>query len=143
MVASIYRQLDSIEGNLAPMLPFRLRDDDFTHLDEGRIEAVIGRQLNAADQNSARVAVDLAERLGRRDLFVRAYAFSLGMPLDPYRADPDHYAGLEKLTRQSGNDFSQRGELIGEIVEEMLKAIELVQPELAERYPRPQALPLA
>ena len=45
MVASIYRQLDSIEGNLAPMLPFRLRDDDFTHLDEGRIEAVIGRQL--------------------------------------------------------------------------------------------------
>ena len=60
------------------------------------------------------------------------------MPLDPYRADPDHYAGLEKLTRQSGNDFSQRGELIGEIVEEMLKAIELVQPELAERYPDPK-----
>lgn len=136
MVASIYHQLDSIEANLAPMMPYRLRDDDFTHLGRARIEEVIERPLEGVDQeNSARVAVDLADRMRRRELFVRAYAFSLGMPLDPYRADPDHYAGLEKLARESGNDFSRRGQLIDRIVEEMRSAIEIVDSNLAERYP--------
>ncbi len=135
MVASIYRQLDAIEPALAPMFPYRLRDDDFTYLTEARVAEVVDRELQPVDQNSARVAVDLARRLRRRDLFVRAYAFSLGMPLDPYRADPDHYAGLEKLTRQSGNDFTQRGQLVGEIVAEMEVAIAIAQPDLIERYP--------
>jgi deoxynucleoside triphosphate triphosphohydrolase SAMHD1 len=135
MVTSLYRQLNSIEPDMAPMLPFHLHDNDFMFLTEERIEEVIDRKLRKGEKNSARVAVDLADRLRRRELFVRAYAFSLGMPLDPYRADPDHYAGLEKLTRESGNDFLRRGQLIDEIVDEIHAAIKIADPPLADRYP--------
>jgi len=135
MVASLYRQLAAVEPAATAMLPFHLRDSDFTTLNERRIEEVIVRDLRDEDRASARVAIDLADRLRRRDLFVRAYAFSLGMPLDPYRADAEHYAGLERLARESGNDFAQRGILIDEIVTEMRTALEIDAPQLLERYP--------
>jgi deoxynucleoside triphosphate triphosphohydrolase SAMHD1 len=135
MVASIYQQLNEIAPEEAPMLPFRLRDDDFAYLNEHRIEEVIERPLEESERQPAVVAVDLADRLRRRELFVRAYAFSLGMPLDPYRADADHYAGLEKLARESGNDFSRRGLLIDSIVTEMQTALRVDNQALLERYP--------
>lgn len=135
MVASLYRQLADVEPSAVPMLPYELRDGDFTWLNEQRIEEVIGRKLGEHDRDSARVAIDLASRLRRRDLFVRAYAFSLGMPLDPYRADAEHYAGLERLARESGNDFEQRGLLVDEIVKEMKTALEIDAPEVLQRYP--------
>jgi hypothetical protein len=135
MVASIYQQLNEIEPDAATMLPYRLRDDDFTYLTQQRIEEVIDRGLEETEKGPAGVAVDLADRLRRRELFVRAYAFSLGMPLDPYRADPDHYAGLEKLARESGSDFKQRGVLIDAIVEEMRTAISIADKDLLDRYP--------
>lgn len=135
MVASLYQQLAAIEPDAVAMLPYLLRDSDFTSLDEERIERIIGRPLTEADRGPGRVAVDLADRLRRRDLFARAYAFSLGMPLDPYRADAEHYAGLERLARESGNDFPQRGALIDRIVEELRAAIEVDAEELLERYP--------
>jgi HD superfamily phosphohydrolase len=135
MVASIYQQLNEIDSDVATMLPYRLRDDDFTYLTKQRIEEVLERALDNNEQGPAGVAVDLADRLRRRELFVRAYAFSLGMPLDPYRADPDHYAGLERLARQSGSDFEQRGRLIDAIVVEMREAISIVDEGLLDRYP--------
>lgn len=135
MVASIFQQLNEIEPQMAPMLPFCLRDDDFVYLSEQRIEDVVARPLKKAEKGPAGVAIDLADRLRRRDLFVRAYAFSLGMPLDPYRADAEHYTGLEKLARESGSDFTQRGLLIDAIVSEMRAALQIVDGELLERYP--------
>jgi HD superfamily phosphohydrolase len=135
MVASLYHQLAAVEPDAVPMLPYNLRDSDFTRLDEQRIEEVVGRPLTTGDSNHARVAIDLADRLQRRDLFVRAYAFSLGMPLDPYRADAEHYAGLERLARESGNDFARRGELINKIVQEMQAALKIDAPGLLKRYP--------
>ncbi len=135
MVASLYRQLAAVEPDAAPMLPYNLRDSDFTSLNEQRIEEVIGRMLDEEDRDSARVAIDLTDRLRCRDLFVRAYAFSLGMPLDPYRADAEHYAGLERLARESGNDFAQCGLLIDAIVKEMQTALEIDAPEVLARYP--------
>jgi len=135
MVASLYQQLNEIEPEATTILPYRLRDDDFAYLSKQRIEEVIERPLEEDEKGSATVAIDLADRLRRRDLFVRAYAFSLGMPLDPYRADPDHYAGLERLARESGSDFVQRGALIDAIVEEMRTAIAAVDGGLLERYP--------
>jgi hypothetical protein len=135
MVASIYQQLNEIEPDATTMLPYRLRDDDFAYLSEQRIEEVIERTIEGDEIGPAGVAIDLADRLRRRNLFVRAYAFSLGMPLDPYRADPDHYAGLEKLARESGSDFTQRGVLIDAIVEELRRAIEIADKELLEHYP--------
>jgi deoxynucleoside triphosphate triphosphohydrolase SAMHD1 len=136
MVASIFRQLDQIEPEAVPMAPFELRDEDFTFLSERRIEDVIARKLKPKEKKGpAAVAIDLADRLRRRELFVRAYAFSLGMPLDPYRADADHFAGLERLARESGSDFAQRGILIDAIVAEIRAAISVAKPELAGRYP--------
>lgn len=135
MVASLYHQLAAIEQEAVPMLPYNLRDSDFTWLDEKRIAEVIGRPLADRDGDYTRIAIDLVERLARRDLFVRAYAFSLGMPLDPYRADAEHYAGLERLARESGNDFTRRGELIDQIVQEMQAALKIDAPDLLERYP--------
>lgn len=135
MVASIYQQLNEIEPDVAPMLPYCLRDEDFVYLNERRLEDVIDRPLTETEEGPAQVAIDLADRLRRRDLFVRAYAFSLGMPLDPYRADPDHYAGLEKLARESGSDFVQRGLLIDAIVAEMRAALEIADGQLLDRYP--------
>jgi HD superfamily phosphohydrolase len=135
MVASFYHQLAALAPDAVPMLAYRLRDSDFTGLDRERIAEVIRRDLTDADENSVRVAIDLADRLGRRDLFVRAYAFSLGMPLDPYRADVDHYVGLERLVRENGGDFKQRGRLIDLVVEELSWALELCAPELIKRYP--------
>jgi HD superfamily phosphohydrolase len=135
MVSSLYHQLAAVQPEATPMLPFRLRDSDFISLDVRRIEDIIGRELGPSDQGPASVAIDLADRLNRRDLFVRAYAFSLGMPLDPYRADAEHYAGLERLARESGNDFLQRGHLIDRIVEEMRRALEEDGDHLLARYP--------
>jgi len=136
MVASIYQQLNEIEPDVATMLPYRLRDDDFVYLSGRRIQEVIGRVLESDEvEGPATVAIDLADRLRRRELFVRAYAFALGMPLDPYRADPAHYAGLERLARESGSDFTQRGVLIDAIVEEMRSALAIVDPAVLERYP--------
>jgi hypothetical protein len=135
MVASIFRQLDQIEPEALLMAPFELRDEDFMFLSERRIEEVIGRRLKPKEKKGpAAVAIDLADRLRRRDLFVRAYAFSLGMPLDPYRADADHFAGLERLARESGSDFEQRGILIDAIVVEIRAAVAIAQPELADHY---------
>lgn len=135
MVASFYHQMAAIELGAVPMLAFNLRDSDFTGLDRERIAEVIGRPLSDADEPSVAVALDLAERLGRRELFVRAYAFSLGMPLDPYRADAEHYAGLERLVRESGSDFAERGKLIDRVVAEMQAALAIGAPKLLERYP--------
>jgi deoxynucleoside triphosphate triphosphohydrolase SAMHD1 len=135
MVASLYHQLAALAPDAVPMLAYRLRDSDFTGLDRERIAEVIERPLAGNDNDSVAVAIDLAARLGRRELFVRAYAFSLGMPLDPYRADVDHYAGLERLVRESGGDFEQRGRLIDLVVEELRAALALLAPELLERYP--------
>jgi deoxynucleoside triphosphate triphosphohydrolase SAMHD1 len=136
MVASIYQQLNEIEPDAATMLPYRLRDGDFAYLNHARIEEVIDRSLEEAEKiGPAAVAVDLASRLQRRDLFVRAYAFALGMPLDPYRADPAHFAGLERLARESGSDFIQRGQLIDAIVEEIRAALAIADEELLNRYP--------
>ena len=134
MVASIYRQLAACEPSAAPMLPFRLEDSDFVHLDEHRVAEVIGRPLTNQDRGSVQVAIDLARRLRDRVLFVRAYAFSLGMPLDPYRSDAAHFAGLERLARESGN-FPQRGKLIDAIVEELQNALELTESDLRDEYP--------
>lgn len=135
MVASMFQQLAAIQPEAAPMLPYELRDDDFLTLDKSRLEEVLGRKLGGDEDGPANVAIDLAERLRRRDLFVRAYAFSLGMPLDPYRADAEHYTGLERLSRESGNDFVKRGLLIDIVVDEMRTAIQLDNPSLLERYP--------
>lgn len=135
MVASIYQQLAAIKPDAVPMLPYRLTDHDFTTLSSARVAEVLGEEIPARATGQVAVALDLAARIARRDLFVRAYAFSLGMPLDPYRADPEHYAGLEKLARESGNDFPRRGALIDAIVEETIAALRVCRPELIEQYP--------
>jgi hypothetical protein len=135
MIASLYQQLGAIAPASVPMLPYELRDADFTTMTQARIEEVIGRQLVDEDHQPAAVATDLAGRLARRELFVRAYAFSLGMPLDPYRADAEHFTGLERLGRESVNDFEQRGRLIDSIVVEMRTALGCDAPQLLERYP--------
>lgn len=138
MVASLYRQLTEIEPEAAPMLPFELTDNDFVSLGEERLAAVLGREPNGDELGPAAVAIDLADRLRRRDLFVRAYAFSAGMPLDPYRADAEHYTGLERFSRECANDFARRGEVVEAIVAEMVAAIEIAEPDLLQRYPDPK-----
>jgi deoxynucleoside triphosphate triphosphohydrolase SAMHD1 len=134
MVASLYRQIAACAPEMAPVLPYLLEDEDFVRLTRERVATIIGRPLGDDDSDQVTVALDIADRLKRRDLFGRAYAFALGMPLDPYRADSEHYAGLERLMRESG-DFPQRGQIIDAIVGELERALELLEIPLREAYP--------
>ena len=133
MVASIYQQLFAVVGAGGPMLAYSLRDDDFVTLDMQRIATLAGGQVTEDKLGPATVAIDLSERLRRRDLFVRAYAFSLGMPLDPYRSDPDQFAGLERLARESG-DIPRRGRVIDLLIPEMRAAMTVLDPPLIDTY---------
>lgn len=116
VVASIFSELDHIEGIDLQLLPYRLSDDELTKLTVGSISALVERELTGSQRLHAHVAEDLARRLRGRRLPVRALAFAVNMAADPYRSDPSHARGTKRLV--SLKPFDQRkvaGELASEV----------------------------
>lgn len=125
MVASIFRAVGPLcEGGPA-LVPYRLDDAAILELDRARIAQLARRDLDVNDDERVGIALDIAERLRRRKLFVRAYAFAQNMPLDPYRGDEDHVSGLRRLITVA-RDQDSRGALVESIVERLREILQLL-----------------
>jgi HD superfamily phosphohydrolase len=127
MVASLFREVAGLHAEGAAMFPYSMDDAAILELDQRRLTTQAGRKLTARERTSVGVAVDVAQRLKRRELFVRAYAFAQNMPLDPYRGDRTHTQGLRDLAREC-NDPVQREQLVDAICDELkriLKTLDL------------------
>lgn len=133
MIASIFRQIGELPPGGPPMLPYTLVDHELIDLDQALLERIAGRVLTDEELVRGRVAIALARRLRNRDLFVRAFAFALAMPLDPYNADTDHYLGLETVVRNS-DDYEFRGRLVGLIADEAAVICGMLAPELLANF---------
>ena len=117
MVSSILLALAPIVDKNPAFVPYLWTDDELLEINKERIEHLIGRPLEKLEEKKVAVAIDIATRLKDRRLFVRAFAFSQSMPLDP-KITKDHVRGLERLIREA-RDIRHRGKLVTEIVEEM------------------------
>jgi hypothetical protein len=135
MVASIFRQIAGLVPEGPSLAAFELLDHEIIELELADIERLAQRPLTSEELAAAEIAVLLAGQLKARDLFVRAFAFALDMPSDPYHSDPEHYDGLEQVVRNS-DDLEFRGELMGKVAEELHRLCELLAPELIEKYGR-------
>lgn len=135
MVASIMRAIGDLSPGGPAMLPFLLDDAAIVELDEVSAARLAGRELSEGERARASVAADLAARIKRRQLFVRAYAFAQNMPLDPYRSDRMHVQGLRKLALECG-DPEQRGALVDVLVDELKGVLEVLdRRELIDAVP--------
>jgi len=133
MVASIFRELAELSSAPPALLPYNILDHHLFDLTAAGVERFVGRPVAEEDETHVAVACDLSKRLRERDLFVRAFAFALHMPLDPFHADIEQADGLEEIVRNS-DEFEFRGELIGRIAAETLKVAKLGQPTVVDRY---------
>ncbi|SCG44174.1 HD domain-containing protein [Micromonospora zamorensis] len=100
MVFSLIRELNKITPDHPAMLPFKITDDELLSLTLEDIESLSGRQsksLSEEQLSAAKAATYIAKRLRDRRLFVRGFAFAAVMPQDPYRDEPEHKEGLERL----------------------------------------------
>ena len=132
MIASIFREIAELVPEGPAMLPYLVHDEDLLRLDVETVERLARRELSDDEVARVRTAVEISKRLCERQVFVRAFAFALRMPLDPYNADVRHYSGLEQVVRNS-DDFGFRGRLVGLIAAETAKICELVAPEVLEQ----------
>jgi HD superfamily phosphohydrolase len=133
MVASIFSQIAPIVEEGPALAPFRLLDHEVLELCRKDVSRLAGTSLKPRQRKAADVAADLAQRLKRRELFVRAFAFARGMPQDPYHAEPDHYDGLADLVG-NGGDPEFRAELVSRIAAVLNEICTMLEPELVERY---------
>ncbi len=134
MVAAIVDALGpSLESDL-PMLPLRLYDEDVLHLDLPRLSALTRRTIETVDDldEQMRVGFDVAQRLSRRHVFVRAFAFSQHLPEDPYRGQELHRLALDRLMRGAAKADTRRDLVnhIAELVGSMIGALGLELPSL-------------
>lgn len=135
MVASIIRAIGELSPEGPALIPYLLDDATIVDLDLAAIGEMAGRELTDEEAGHAAVAIDLAARIKRRQLFVRAYAFAQNMPLDPYKSDRRHVQGLRKLAREC-TDPTRRGDIVDDIVAqatEILKSLDASA--LAEALP--------
>ena len=83
MVSSILLTIAPIIDKNPAFVPYLWTDDELLEISKERIEHLMGRSLAKSEAEKVAVAVDIATRLKDRRLFVRAFAFSQNMPLDP------------------------------------------------------------
>ena len=119
MVAGIFREVGQVAKAGPAMLPYLIEDAQLLELDVAKITA-LAEEGRPGLADRAKVAADLAARLRARRLFVRAYAFATKMPLDPYRGDRLHTAGLQKLILDCDDSFN-RGKLVEQIAEQVME----------------------
>lgn len=97
MVAAVFRLL--AEANIAQpeSLPYMFGDDELLNATHESLGAATTRELSGGQAVVIRRAAALARDVRERRLWVRAFAFSQNMPLDPYRAESEHAQGLTRL----------------------------------------------
>lgn len=141
MFASLFVQIGALLSKEPTLFPYLLTDDEVLSLDEKRIRELAQVRLTSSRRMKVRVAADIADRMRRRDLFVRAFAFAQSMPLDPYRLETSQRLGLERLLRDSGNPET-RGRLVRAISAEVTVILEsLEENDVLERYQQPDLTP--
>jgi hypothetical protein len=118
MVGSIIELVARVAGDRAALLPLLFEDDDLLDLTAEGLELRLGRRPSNPEMTQLEPARDLASRLKRRRLFVRAFAFAQSMPLDPFRHDDEQRRGFEQLLRDARKPEQGR-ELVAEIVDEL------------------------
>ena len=127
MVSSILLTIAPIIDKNPAFVPYLWTDDELLEISKERIEHLMGRSLAKSEAEKVAVAVDIATRLKDRRLFVRAFAFSQNMPLDP-KITKDHVRGLERLIREA-RDIVHRRKLVSEIVQETKTLIKILGKE--------------
>ncbi len=116
MVASIIEHLVTVSGDQAPLLPLLFEDDELLDFTRDGLQEKFAREIATQEWEGLQPARDIAARVKRRQLFVRAFAFAQSMPLDPFRHDEEQRRGFERLLRESAKPEGRRT-LIAEIVE--------------------------
>lgn len=125
MVGSIIELVAQVAGDRAALLPLLFEDDDLLDLTAEGLELRFGRRPSDPEMAQLEPARDLASRLKRRRLFVRAYAFAQSMPLDPFRHDDQQRRGFEHLLRDAPKPEQGRA-IVAEIVAELHRMGKLV-----------------
>lgn len=126
MVASILRQIAPLLPDGPAMAGFALTDADLLALTPRKVREVAGSRLGGARQRKrVEIAVRISQMLRERNLFRRAYAFAQDMPMDPYRAVPEHYESLSEIIDRSRN-FEFRGDLVSQIASELERLLDHV-----------------
>jgi HD superfamily phosphohydrolase len=133
MVASIFRQVSSLIQDGPALLPFHLVDHELLELDRTAVRRLASKPLTDAQRRAADTAADLAARLKRRELFVRAFAFALDMPQDPYHSEPGHFDGLAEVM-ESNDDPELLDDLVKRIAAALKEICEILAPELVKEY---------
>jgi len=134
MVAAMFRLITPVLPEGPVLTPFRLEDQQLLELERSDVRSLAGRTLTRREVRHAEAAVRLAAMLRRRELFVRAFAFALDMPGDPYHGEPQHFDGLSDIVENS-EEPEFLDELVGAIARELLTICETLAPELIDRYP--------
>jgi deoxynucleoside triphosphate triphosphohydrolase SAMHD1 len=101
MVSSIVVLLARAAGPRAPMLPLLFEDDDLLRLTREGLTERFAEAPSEQGWNELSPARDIALRLKRRQLFVRAFAFAQSMPLDPFRFDDQQRLAFEQFLRDA------------------------------------------
>jgi deoxynucleoside triphosphate triphosphohydrolase SAMHD1 len=135
MVAAILANVSRLAPDSQAMIPYHLVDEQLIYLDPPLISKLIRRNLANGDGDAVEVACDLALRLRERRLFVRSFAFSQHMPLDPYRGDERQRAGIDQLIRDA-SDSERRSELVEAIALNVTRILDILgEKELLRRFP--------
>jgi HD superfamily phosphohydrolase len=133
MVASIFRQVAPVVEEGPALAPFKLVDHELLELDRRAVRRLAGKPLSEQQRKSADVATELASMLKRRELFVRAFAFALDMPQDPYHSEPGHFEGLTEVM-ESTDDPEFLDDLVKRITTALGEICDALAPELVEKY---------
>ncbi|SKU60244.1 Uncharacterised protein [Mycobacteroides abscessus subsp. massiliense] len=122
MVAAIIDQIGHLIEANPTILPLRIFDDEMLALTSERIKSA-----DPADAGRIQIGLDIAGRLSRRDLFVRAIAFSQHLPHDPYRGRPDHRKAIAEMCRHT-NEPAGRLKFVNKLAELVKQIAPLLDP---------------
>jgi HD superfamily phosphohydrolase len=134
MVASMFRLIAPVLPEGPVLTPFRMEDHQLLELKRSDVAALAKRTLTRAERRRADTAARLAEMLRRRELFVRAFAFALDMPGDPYHGEPQHFDGLSDIVENSEEPEFLAG-LVKAIAKQLREICAELDPDLIARYP--------
>lgn len=124
MVAAIIDKVGDLIEPDRTILPLKIFDDELLSLGTRQFDTI-----TETDTLRVRIGLDIADRLARRDLFVRAFAFSQHLPEDPYRGRSDHREAIEKMTRET-NDPGGRKAFVDRVADITSKIAPLLEPTL-------------
>jgi HD superfamily phosphohydrolase len=133
MVASIIEQVARVAGDRAPLLPLLFEDDDLLDLTREGLDARFRKRLTEEEWKLLAPAREIAGRLKARRLFVRAFAFSQSMTLDPFRLDDEQRRGFERLLRDSPKP-ERRQLLVQKLADELLRMRSLVPEAWPDKF---------